>query len=43
MFIPNRSIYDNILVIQDVVHNFKGKNVYIIFKFNLEKAYDKVF
>lgn len=44
-FIPNRGTCDNALVTQEVVHhmhNKKGKQGYIMFKIDFEKAYDRV-
>ncbi|KAK5795009.1 hypothetical protein PVK06_036263 [Gossypium arboreum] len=44
-FVMGRNISDNIIVTQEVVHsmkNFKGKKFEMIFKIDLEKAYDKL-
>ncbi|XP_077232361.1 uncharacterized protein LOC143869152 [Tasmannia lanceolata] len=43
-FIKGRSIHDNILLTQDVIHNFHLKNAKpaICIKIDLRKAYDKV-
>lgn len=40
-FVFNLSIYDNILVIQKIVHslyNFKGQNPYIMLKLDLKRS-----
>lgn len=44
-FIHERSMVDNILVLQECVHcmnNMKGKMSYMIIKLDLEKAYDRL-
>lgn len=44
-FIPGRSTNDNIIITQEVLHTLrgkKGKKGGLIFKIDLEKAYDKV-
>lgn len=44
-FIPGRSMMDNIIITQEVLHTLrskKGKKGGLIFKIDLEKAYDKV-
>ena len=44
-FVPGRSITDNLVLIQKVmnmVHRKKGKKAWMIWKVDLEKAYDKV-
>ncbi|CAL1406444.1 unnamed protein product [Linum trigynum] len=44
-FIPGRQTADNIIVVQEVLHSFrkrKGKKGGLIFKIDLEKAYDRL-
>lgn len=44
-FIPSRSIHDNIVVAQEMMHSMRrmqGKVGYIIIKVDLSKAYDKI-
>lgn len=44
-FIPNRGTGDNAIVAQEIVHHMhrkKGKNGFLLFKIDFEKAYDSV-
>lgn len=44
-FIPRKGTSDNIIIAQETLHSMwrmKGKNGAIVFKINLEKAYDRV-
>lgn len=44
-FVPGRQIVDNIITYQEIVHSMKkkkGKVGYMMFKIDLEKAYDRL-
>lgn len=41
-FIPGRTTSDNIIITQEVLHTLRSKKGGMIFKIDLEKAYDKV-
>jgi len=44
-FVPGRAIYDNILIIHEIMHKFKilkGKTAWVALKLDMEKAYDRL-
>ena len=45
VFVPRRSIYDNILLTHEIMHKFKNlktKATWVAIKLDMEKAYDRI-